>query len=208
MIAGLYFIIPLLKIFVNYCEKRLFEYILIIIFIFTSILPIVEKIFAIKIGFYLPINSVYVFYLLLGHYIHNYKIIIKNKMLFLLMVLYFCCAIFMPINNNFVNLTGGGNIVFFGYNSPIVVMSTVALFCFVHQKNKSAKIFNLLSPMCFGIYLIHTLFLNILYKFIKFTPEKYPLIIVIIGATSITIMFSIGFTYIARKINIVKKYIL
>jgi surface polysaccharide O-acyltransferase-like enzyme len=205
MIAGLYLFIPLLKIFVNYCGKNLLEYTMVVLFIFTSVIQIAKIIFSLEIGFYIPITSVYVFYVLLGHYIHHYKISVNNKILFPLMGLYIICAIFIPLNNNFIDLSGGGGIKFFGYNSPIVVISTVALFCFIHQKNKSTKIFYILSPMCFGIYLIHTLFINFLYKFIKFTPEKYPLIIVIIGVTIITFILSIGFTYITRKINVMKK---
>jgi surface polysaccharide O-acyltransferase-like enzyme len=208
MIAGLYLVLPLLKIFVNYCKKNILEYIIVVLFIFTSVIPIVEIAFSIKLGFYIPVTSVYVFYLLLGHYIHNYNITINNKILSFLMILYFICSIIMPLNNEFVSMTGGGSIIFFGYNSPIVVMGTFVLFCFIHQKNKSNKFFDILSPMCFGIYLIHTLFINFLYKFIKFTPEKYPLINIIICVSITTFILSIGFTFIARKINIIKKYLL
>jgi surface polysaccharide O-acyltransferase-like enzyme len=208
MIAGLYLIIPFLKIFVKNCGKNVLEYIIVVLFIFTSVIPFMENVFSIKLGFYIPITSVYVFYLLFGYYIHVYKIAINNKILFCLMALYFIFSILMPLNSNFVDMARGGGIKFFDYNFPIVVMSTLVLFCFIHQKNKSNKICNVLSPMCFGIYLIHTLFINFLYKLIKVTPEKYPLIIVIISVTIITIIFSIGFTYFAKKIKIIKEYIL
>jgi surface polysaccharide O-acyltransferase-like enzyme len=208
MIAGLYLFIPFIKIFVNNCSKQLLEYILVVLFLFTSVIPFFQLMFSFKFGFYIPVTSVYVFYLLLGYYVHNYKISLNNTFLAFLMAIYYICAILMPLNENLINMNEGGGIIYFDYSSPIVIIGTFSLFCFMHQKNKSNKVFDVLSPMCFGIYLIHTLFLNFFYKFIKFTPENYPLLIVIIGSTMITIILSIIFTYIARKIKMIKKYVL
>jgi surface polysaccharide O-acyltransferase-like enzyme len=70
MIAGLYLCIPMIKIFVINSPKNIVKYILIVLFIFTSIIPSLESILPYKFGIYIPINSFYVFYLLLGYYIH------------------------------------------------------------------------------------------------------------------------------------------
>jgi surface polysaccharide O-acyltransferase-like enzyme len=116
-------------------------------------------------------------------------------------------AFLMPLNRNFVS-TEGGAIIHEGYNSPLVVMVTFALFCFMRQKGRTNKIIDMISPLCFGIYLIHTLFINFIYKFAKFTPEKYPLIVVIVGTLISTMLLSVLFTWCARKIKIVREYIL
>jgi surface polysaccharide O-acyltransferase-like enzyme len=208
MIAGLYLCIPIIRIFVINAPKNVLKYALVVLFIFTSIIPFLEIIIPYKFGIYIPINSVYVFYLLLGYYIHYYKITIKNTILTVLLILYLLFVILIPLNKNFVSLYDGGRIILAEYNSPVVVMITFAIFCFLHQKNKSHKAIEAVAPMCFGIYLIHRLFINFLYKFIKLTPEKYPLIIVISSTAIITIFFSIAFSYSARKIKIIKKYIL
>jgi surface polysaccharide O-acyltransferase-like enzyme len=208
MIAGLYLCIPVIKTFVINSPPNVVKYTLTVLFIFTSIIPSLESIIPYKFGIYIPINSVYVFYLLMGYYIHYNKITINVGILWTLLTVYILFAIFMPINKNFVNLSGGGHLILTGYNSPIVIMATFAIFCIMHQKNKANKIIEIIAPMCFGIYLIHTLFINFLYKFIKLTPGKYPLIIVIIMAIIITIVLSTGFSYIARKIKIIKKYVL
>ena len=73
MIMGLYLMLPLLKTFVSNTNRRTMEYVILVLFIFTSIIPTVQNIFQIKIGFYLPVNSVFVLYLLMGHYIHHYN---------------------------------------------------------------------------------------------------------------------------------------
>jgi surface polysaccharide O-acyltransferase-like enzyme len=208
MIAGLYLCIPIFKIFVNNAQKSVIEYTLVLLFIFTSIIPSLESVFPFKFGIYLPINSVYVFYLLLGYYIHYNKVTIKNKILMALLVFYILFIILISLDKKFVTLSEGGAIILSGYNSPIVVMVTFVIFCIMHQNRISYKIVENIVPMCFGIYLIHTLFINYLYKFIKLTPEKYPLIIVVILTSIITILLSISFCYLARKIKIVKKYIL
>jgi surface polysaccharide O-acyltransferase-like enzyme len=209
MIAGIYLILPLLKIFVNNCGKKLLGYVMIILFIFTSAAPLAERVFSLNTGFYIPVNSVYVFYLLLGHYIHNYKVTVNKYILFLLSALYYIFALLSPLNKSFIDTSSRvGKIIFFDYDSPIVIMSAFSLFCITRQKNISNKVFDVLSPMCFGIYLIHTLFINFLYKFIKLTPENFPLVIVIIGVSIITIILSIGFTRAARRIKIIREYVL
>jgi surface polysaccharide O-acyltransferase-like enzyme len=208
MIAGLYLCIPLIKIFVNNASENVIKYTLVVLFIFTSIIPTVESVLPYKFGIYIPINSVYVFYLLLGYYIHYSQIIVKNNILITLMMVYVFFTIFMPLNKNFVSWTNGGSLILTGYNSPVVVMVAFAIFCLLRQKNKQNRIIETIAPMCFGIYLIHTLFINFIYKFIRFSPEKYPLIIVIVLTTVTTILLSISFSYLARKIKIIRKYLL
>jgi surface polysaccharide O-acyltransferase-like enzyme len=204
MIAGLYLCIPLIKIFVINAPQNIVKYILAVLFIFTSVIPSLESVIPYKFGIYIPVNSVYMFYLLLGYYIHYNKITINPGILWFLLTVYIIFAILMPLNINFVDLSNGGHLKLSGYNSPVVVMATFAVFCVLHQKSKPNKIMEKVSPMCFGIYLIHTLFINILYKFIKFTPQKYPLIMVVIMTILITIALSVCFSYAARKIKVIK----
>jgi surface polysaccharide O-acyltransferase-like enzyme len=208
MIAGLYLCIPLIKIFTVNASKRVIKYILVILFIFTSVVPTMENILPYKFGIYIPINSVYVFYLLLAYYIHYTDIIIKKSILWSLMAIYIIYVILISLNQDFVSLSDGGSVILNGYNSPIVIMATFSIFCLFRQKNTQNKITEIIAPMCFGIYLIHTLFINFLYKFIKLSPEKHPLIIVVILTTIVTVLLSICFSYFARKIKIIRTYLL
>jgi surface polysaccharide O-acyltransferase-like enzyme len=209
MIAGLYLCIPLIKIFVINASKKAVKYILTVLFIFTSVIPSFESIMPYKFGIYIPINSVYVFYLLLGYYIHYNKITINIGILWMLLMGYVFFTVLMPLNKDFVNLSGGGHIKLSGYNSPAVIKAgRFAVFCILRQKDKPGKIMEKAAPMCFGIYLIQTLFINILYKFIKFTPEKYPLVIITVMTALITIILSMSFSYAAGRIKIIKKYVL
>jgi surface polysaccharide O-acyltransferase-like enzyme len=206
MILGLYILLPFLKIFVDYSDRKLLEYVLIVLFIFTSVIPTFQNVFQYKFGFYIPINSVFVFYLLLGHYIHKYDLRINNKLLCLMGILYILYIILIPLNKN--NVNGTSIIGLYGNISPLVVMLTFCVFCYFRQNVNTNNVYNFVSPQTFGMYLIHALFLNIFFKFIKFTPENYPLIIVIICTSIFTILFSLLFSFIVRKIKIINKYIL
>jgi surface polysaccharide O-acyltransferase-like enzyme len=93
-------------------------------------------------------------------------------------------------------------------DSPVVAIVAFAIFCFFHQNNKTNRVIEFLSPLCFGIYLIHPLFLFSLYLFLGFTPEKYPLVLIIPGTISFTVLLSIGFTYFGSEIGIIRKFIL
>jgi len=208
VIIGLYICVPPLKIFVNHSGKNILKYTVIVLFVFSSVRPFMERAFLTNIGFHIAIGSVFPLYFLLGHYIHNYKIALKNRTLLIFMAVYLSCIVLMPLNSNFADIFPGGGEPFWEVSSPLASMAVFAIFCFIRQNNKSNRFFDTLSPMCFGIYLTHPLFINFLYKFMRFTPEKYPLSIVLIGALTITILFSTCFTYFARKLTIARKYIL
>lgn len=207
MIIGLYMLFPLLKVFLNYSDRKTFEYVLIILFIFTCLIPTFTNTFHHNIGFSIPISSAFMLYLLSGHYIHQYNIHINNKLLSLLILIYILYITLMAFNQDFVDTVG--NIVGLNANaSPLIVMATISIFCFIRQNVSSNKIVEFISPLTFGMYLIHPLIINILFKFFKFTPDKYPLMIVVTVTTVVTIILSLLFTLAARKIKIVRKYIL
>jgi surface polysaccharide O-acyltransferase-like enzyme len=207
-IVGLYLLVPLLRVFTDNAGKKKIEYILIVLFVFTSILPLLKNIFLFDTGFHIPVNSIYVFYFLLGHYIHQYHIEIDIKILLFLLFSYGVYVVLISLNDTMIITALNGQLLSLESDSPIVAIVSVALFCLFHQINKTNKIIEFLSPLCFGIYLIHPLILFSLYLFLGFTPERYPLIIVILGTIVITVFSSIGFIYLGKKIHVVEKYLL
>lgn len=208
MIMGLYLVLPLFKTFVKYATKSVLEYLLIVLFVFTSVKPMIEQAFSIKLGFNLPIESVFVFYLFLGCYVSQFQIKLNTFLLFFLTAGYVIYAILMPLNADFVITNNGGGIIFLGYGSPLVVMAAVSIFCLVRQNNYENSLINFMSPLCFGIYLIHPLFINFMYKFLHVTPENLSLPLVVACTLSTVTLSSILFAFLVRKIRIVKDYIL
>jgi surface polysaccharide O-acyltransferase-like enzyme len=195
-IIGIYLVIPLLKPFVNNAGKKGVEYILAVLFMFTSVIPTAENFFNFKSGFYIPINSIFVFYFLLGHYVHHYKTLVGNKILAGL-------AVFFLVFNVLVPLPG-----LIEGNSPLVVMITFVLFCFARQNYRQNKWIDLISPLCFGMYLIHMLFINFFWRILKFTPEKYPPLLVAPVTVIAVIGLSALFSHSAHRIKFVRQHLL
>jgi surface polysaccharide O-acyltransferase-like enzyme len=206
MIIGLYLFVPLLKIFVMHTSKKILEYVLIVLFIFTSLIPTLQNSLSIHFGIYIPIHSVFLFYFLLGYYIHQYDLRVNNKVLLLMSTLYLLLVVLFMPNSPFTN--GECLYCFYDQISPLVVMITFTVFCFVRQNIKTNKFHDFISKQSFGIYLIHPLFLHMFYKLLKFTPEKYPFITVITTVTIVTSLASILFTILCRKIKVIRKYVL
>jgi surface polysaccharide O-acyltransferase-like enzyme len=190
-------------------ERKTLECTLAVLFVFTSIIPLLKTIFLFNIRFYILLNSVYIFYFLFGHYIHHYKITVNTKVLIGVMLLYCLYATVMPLNKQMILQSSSGRLLSLEQESPLVAMVACALFCFFRQKSTTNRIIDSLSSLCFGIYLIHPLFLFSLFLFFHFTPEAYPLGIVIFGSFMITTILSTVFSYYERKIvkHISKKII-
>jgi surface polysaccharide O-acyltransferase-like enzyme len=195
LIIGLYLIVPLLKVFSENAGRKTFEYTLAVLFVFTSLIPLIQRIFHLESGFYIPVNSVYVFYFLLGHYIHQYRIMVNMKILLCICFFYCLYVVLLSLNSNLLLPAADFRIFSLEQDAPVVVLISFALFCLIHQKNKVNKVIDVLSSLCFGIYLLHPLFLFSLYLFLHFTPEKYPLILFIPGVIIGTFLPSVGLVW-------------
>ena len=93
-------------------------------------------------------------------------------------------------------------------------MLSVCLFLLVKNKEfnwseKTKKILYNITENGFGIYLIHPFFINIIYKVIKITPLdcRYPVLSIPLFVVLFFVL-SYLFTWIARKIKPIKRYIL
>lgn len=89
----------------------------------------------------------------------------------------------------------------FNYSSPLIVCMSIGFFLLVKQYKKQIPIVENLSRLCFCIYLIHPLFINIMYKLLRFNPNYYPVGIIMpilmITVTSLSLVCS----YILYKIH-------
>jgi surface polysaccharide O-acyltransferase-like enzyme len=152
MIAGLYLCIPFIKVFVINAPKSVIQYTLFLLFFFTSLIPTLESIIPYKLGIFIPIISVYIFYLILGYYIHYHSIKLNSSVLWLLIASYVLFVFLMLLNDGFVNLENDGHLILTDYNSPLVIILTFAIFCLMFQKNKQNSVMNKIAPTGFGIF--------------------------------------------------------
>ena len=203
LVLGLYLITPVCVLITNNIKKKDYQIFLIILFILGILVPSLNKLFNIKLAFNMLEISGYIFYYFYGYYLYkydidkNYKII--NYVLCILAIIY---TIYRAITVNSLS-----NVYSYITIVPCIIASTVILVC-KDKSIKKDKLINLIAVCSLGIYIIHQLFINIIYKVLKFNMiVNYPYIgliiysVVILGISFITV-------YLLRKVDFIKKYFL
>ena len=204
LMIALYLVTPILRKWIKNTDKNEQLWFLILLFLFTIFRGELNNIFGIQIAFYIPISTGFIFIYLLGNYLYNNELNNKIKtLLYILGIISFVSIILLTYfdKTNFLSYTS---------TLPIIVGSSI-FYIFKNREIKSnnlAKLVVTLGECSFGIYIIHQLFINIIYKVIKIdfilnVPYLGMLcyLIVIFGLSFITI-------YLLRKVKIVRKYIL
>ena len=103
MAIGLYLISPALKIFVSNAEDKIILYTLIIIFIFSSILPFVSIFLDFENMF--PKISIYIFYMIFGYAIHYRNLELKTNYSLFIIAGFFIYVSFLQTNDFFTSKT-------------------------------------------------------------------------------------------------------
>lgn len=208
MLPGLYFLVPLLRPFVKNATEKEFNFTLLILFVFLSVLPTLESIFKVKIGLQFPITSIYILYFLLGSAISHRNIFNSFKTCITLIILpslFILLELFIPntilIKDAILKNTGA--------NSVAAVSLSIGIFSLIKNfyKKECSGIITFISENSFGIYLLHTVPLNICFKVLKLSPEKINLYLLLLICYLFSFCFSIVITFLLRKIPFVKKYL-
>ena len=147
-----------------------------VLLIFTIIVPTVNKFFNISITSLIPVSSSCLFYYLGGYYIPHWNIPRKFiRALFLLGTACFIASLFLTLAHFSFGI---------GPDAFFVALYSVGLFtlCADNSRKKSwidtafkTPPIASISRYSFGIYLIHPLFLNIIYKLLHLFPDILPI---------------------------------
>ena len=204
-LIGIYLFLPFLKLFVNNASKQVFQYTLITMLIFNFCLPLVNVLTGLEIAFKLPLTAYPVFYLLLGYYIHNEKPEWAGKTWIAVAGVFLSAGIIIA-----VRMRGGSLSSIMSYASPVAVMFTTGIFILFDQikRNCSERVWKI-DRLCFGVYLIHPLFIQFCYKFLHVTPTEnslYP-VLSIVFALAFTVIAFIA-SWVMSLIKPLKKYVL
>lgn len=193
LIFGIYLILPLINIFVSRARVRTIFIYLMVLFLFSFIFPLINNILDIKIFFSIPVGSYAVFYFIVGNFLyHKWKVTIKRRYLLSTIILLGSLILL-------VNARGGKT--YLGYDSPIIAGMAICMF----MLSKDIQIKNIgviwkFDRLCFGVYLIHPLFINIFYKAFKITPLCFSE-----GYLLGVFLFWLGFTIISYLSSYVMK---
>ncbi len=215
MTIGLYALLPFLRGFAGAIEsqkvqdenkaKKILIFTLAVMFIISSIVPYVS--FFVEVKNNLPQISVYIFYLLLGYAVEKWNFKFSNKIAVLFIAIFVLYTGLIQLYPK-VLMQDNATLLTLGNESPFVALAAFSIFslcknlCGTKSENKLTKF---LSPLTFGIYLIHPVSVNLCYKVLKLTPENYSFCVSLSSTLAITIFLSIFGTLFLRKLPIIKK---
>ena len=214
MLIGLYMFVPFIKAALKNLTLRSVDCMLVILFVFTSVLPTIEHFWDFKFGIKIPITSEYVMYMIMGWRITKMNPnswIYKNNVLILTIIAIVTLLIGVcPFIEEYYNAQTLGWLDH--YNSPVEVILSFFIFsyCYCNQ-SKFDGIYRMggvkfLDYNSFGIYIFHMLWINLIYKMIGINPLNYNFMVYIIMVITITIL-SACTTVLFRKLPLLGKYI-
>jgi surface polysaccharide O-acyltransferase-like enzyme len=170
-LLGLYLCLPVLRLIVRCADKNLLYYVLILWFISVSGLPFLEKVLGASSEIDLALTSGYMGYLLLGHLLGN---LLLTRKIFYFAVLSLLLLLVATATGAYMLTLGDDGVLnryFYNYLSPNVILMAISSFVvlryFFTQPEKEGGSHNLikhLSSASFGIYLVHVVFLDVLYN--------------------------------------------
>lgn len=211
MLIFLYLITPILKIFVNNAKNNDIFYTIMLLFVVSSCLTLLERIFDIKFAISMSEFSAYIIYYLIGYYVsiistEKYKKYISYIFAFMSLIL-----IILSIVYSFTKIEMFTHL--WGYTSPLIIIWSTCMFIIFKDKKwniseRLKRIIFSISNNSFGIYIIHPLFINIVYKVLKLTPSKFGGVITVPIFLLLFTVLSYIATFILKKVKFVRKYIL
>lgn len=193
MILGLYCIVPFLKILVNNMSVKKGTLLIGLLIISDSVIPAIEQYFGLRIGFTIPLSGIYVAYFLLGYYLP----LLNISGIGLIIGLVFSC-IMAAISPKL------------GYSSLFVVIISVCIFKLALQNQRRIEekwnnVFSIIAKNTFGIYVLHMIFVNVIYKVLRINPYNYNEYIIWILLTIIVYILAFFTTLIINKIPYMNK---
>lgn len=206
-ILGFYLCVPVLKLITKKENKKVLQYLMIILFIFTSLNTLIKDIININLG-YSIVFSGYLLYFILGYYINTFDI--DKKYCYFIYGIGLLSLIMTPILtiSNSINMAKPME-TYLNYSSFNVYLYSASIFLLAKNMFKDyeeGKLLRLLSKSYFGVYLIHGFVLGFI-KYINFfdiVSLKYVNVIILLP---IIYIISLIPSLIISKIPILKKFI-
>ena len=201
--VGVYLFLPAFKGFTDGASRRAQEYVLLLLLLYDFCIPLFDSIAGTKIGFESPITAP-VFYLLLGRYLADEtpRVFRSKKLCAVIPALFIgVAAIFERVSSNEIPLLP--------VLVPFVTCCVVCLFKGVHVPERWKGALWKLDRLCFGVYLTHPVFMNLVYKVFHLTPanyKAYPLMMVVFFSAFTLISFFAS--WVMSLIPPLKKYVL
>ena len=209
-LVGVMLFIPIIKTLMDRGKESI-RYVSLILLISSFLIPTINSLFNIKIGFDLIMVSPYLLYTILGYYIGNgcMRNIKKSKCIAGIVFSASIIALFeilaTILNNDLASKFG----IVGRYNSILILILSACLFTlFTNIRNDSMnKYIDKISGMSYGIYILHMFWINLFYKFFGFSIFGDFMLLKIVLIFSVTTILSYESTKLLKKVPLMKKII-
>ena len=207
VLVGIYLILPVLRGFVKNAAKKDIEIVLAALFLPDFILPTVSAYTGLSFEFSVPFTYP-VFYLFAGYYIVKYKpAFLCHKSVNTAVVLLLTAAVFIM---EYCSIP----LHCFSYTGPLTAVMAAAIFsnfnvCAGSDNHSHSGLIWKVDRLCFGAYLIHPVFIQFAYRFLKITPASFEMYyIAIIPFFIVFTVCSFAVSWIMSLIKPLRKYVL
>lgn len=204
-LIGIYLFLPVMKLFVNQASECEYKFVMLILFVFNFCFPLIDNLCGTTIAFELPVSTYPLFWLMLGNYLtwYNPKWALKPW------VPIIGIMTMVPLVIAVVIMRGPFGAIM-SYDSPVNVILAGSIFVlFLKIKKNRTKRLWTIDRLCFGVYLIHPVFIHFTYKYLNWTPigcAMFPVLCIVYALVFIVLSFISS--KIMSLISPLNKYIL
>lgn len=204
MLIGLYLITPILNNNIPKISRKSLWRASVLLLVFGVVNSAYNRILGINPIFILWFIN-YLGYFILGFLIKDSDKKLSSKFLFML---YLILGLLIS-SLTFYTAKHFGNLYFYDYLSPFVIISSLIVYKLFHQINIKKNILSRISHLTFGIYLIHAGVLSVLESGLRKLNTYFfdNTIITIALKFSLTVIISIIIAYLFYNSRILKKII-
>lgn len=182
MLLGIYMFLPELKFIVDNMSDKLLNYSLMILIILGYAFPTFNAVFGTRISVNAPLPLCHITSFLLGHIVLRYE---KNKKFEKYVYILGILSMIVVLGTGLFGYKFGkeGYHIIARYDDIFIIGMACFIFMFIKNKDKGKqnKLVSSLSVCSFGIYLIHPVIMNVLYKVVEMQPIDYNALISIPG---------------------------
>ena len=172
-LIGIYLMLPMLRAWTATSGDRDQRTLLAVLFVFTCVVPTINTAFGLELSIFLWLSSS-VFYVMLGYYVHNKIELDKRVMVMGIMSLVTC----MALKAYGVVVVGEYWKWLHGPACPLEAAWSVCVFLIMkHHLDRTYSrrgVIERVASLSLGIYVVHPLFINLLYKALGIGPWGLP----------------------------------
>ena len=197
-LIGIYLLLPVMRAYIAAADKGSQQIFLAVLFTFTCVIPTINAAFGLELSTFIWFNSS-MFYVLLGYYVYNYVqlntriLVVGVVSLVLNMVLKACGILLLDEYWKWVH----------GPACPLEALWSICVFLLARRyfdRPFPARGWAITAGYSFGIYVLHPLFINVLYKALGWGPWTMAPVVFESSVWAIAFFGSVALIWMLKKV--------